>query len=59
MNPIDLDKMVDKLLQFHGRIPSPLDKYSFTWWQKECLRELKHDIHQLIKTIDAVGDAFQ
>lgn len=58
MNPIDLDKMVDKLLQFHGRIPNTT-LMSHTWWQKECLEQLKIDIDALIKTIDAVGSAFQ
>ena len=58
MESTDLDKMVDKLLQFHGRIPNT-SSMSHTWWQKECLDQLKIDIDNLIKTIDAVGEAFK
>lgn len=59
MNPTDLDKMVDKLLQFHKRIPN-IDRYpELTWWQRECIKELRFKIHELISTIDVVGDAFQ
>ena len=57
MNPTDLDKMVDKLLVFRKKFLI-MDRTSLSWWQVQCIDQLEMNIDDLIKTIDAVGDAF-
>ena len=57
MSPTDLDKMVDKLLVFRKKFLI-MDRTSLSWWQVQCIDQLEMNIDDLIKTIDAVGDAF-
>ncbi len=58
MNPTDLDKIVDKLLVFRGRLPRQED-YPLTWWQKAVVDDTLVTIDKLIKTLDRLGDAFE
>lgn len=58
MESSDLDKIVDKLMVFRGRLPD-LYEVDLTWWQRECVKETIHDIERLITTIDYLGDAFK
>ena len=58
MNPTDLDKLVDKLLVFRGRMPRSED-YPLTWWQKAVVDDTYAKIDDLIQTLDRLGDAFQ
>ena len=52
MDSTDLDKIVDKLLVFRGRIPRIEDHPELTWFQKECIREMNIRIDDFITAID-------
>lgn len=58
MESSDIDKIVDKLLVFRGRLPRSED-YNLTWWQQTCVDETQMTIDGLIKTLDALGEAFK
>lgn len=47
MEPTDLDKIVDKLLVFRGKIPP-----KYTGYHHECNQELINKIDELIEFID-------
>ena len=52
MDSTDLDKIVDKLLVFRGRLPRFEDHPQLTWWQKECINEMYQRIADFIEGID-------
>jgi hypothetical protein len=49
MDSTDLDKIVDKLLVFRGRMPL---KDNLTWYQGECVDEMLQRIDDFIEAID-------
>ena len=59
MNPTDLDKIVDKLLVFRGRLPRVEDHPSLTWYQRECIDEMLCRIDDFIQTIDHFAEAMK
>ena len=52
MDSTDLDKMVDKLLVFRGRMPL---KDNLTWFQRECVDDMLQRIDDFIEAIDLFG----
>ena len=49
MDSTDLDKIVDKLLVFRGRMPN---KDNLTWYQRECVDDMLQRIDDFIEAID-------
>ena len=58
MESTDIDKIIDKLLVFRGRMPRSED-YPLTWWQKAVVDDAYTKIDDLILTLDRLGEAFE
>lgn len=58
MNPTDIDKIVDKLLVFRKKLPK-MNRTPLSWWQVQCIDNAEMTIDGLIRTLDALGEAFQ